>query len=241
MILSTYFAGHEKHSNSRATNSSSSKDGTRDSATGSRHWSSSSSRDDSDVPAKDGRSRKHPEENTQASQDMDISPGDSTPTSEISYGNSSTQQTVEQNTLGPVLLANALPRLISHPVHMPSTPGGRSESSPQSTPSMLPVPTPVTISNAPGPPTSLGTLARIMTQTAPTDSNADKNSHGSISLQRQTVVTGDSVVHTSLSVDINHTGTIVDGPPTPTHSETPDCTKGRMSILNSYLFFSILH
>ncbi|XP_008190890.1 WW domain-containing adapter protein with coiled-coil homolog [Tribolium castaneum] len=214
---------HEKHSNSRAPNSSSStKEGTRDSATGSRHWSSSSSRDDSDVPVKDGRSRKHPDENVQSTQDMDISPGDSTPTSEISYGNSSSQQTAEPNTLGPVLLANALPRLISHPIHMPSTPG-RPESSPQSTPSMMPVPTTVTISNTPGPPTSLGSLPRIMSQTTPTD-NSDKNSHGSIGLQRQTV-SGDSAVHTSLSVDTNHTGTVVEGPPTPTHSETPDCSK----------------
>lgn len=59
---------------------------------------------------------------------MDISPGDSTPTSEVSYGgggnNSSSQlPTNEPNTtLGPVLLANALPRLISHPIHVPSTP-----------------------------------------------------------------------------------------------------------------------
>ncbi|XP_068892349.1 WW domain-containing adapter protein with coiled-coil homolog isoform X2 [Tenebrio molitor] len=214
---------HDKHSNSRAANTSSSKDGARDNAAGSRHWSSSSSRDDSDVPVKDARSsRKHPDENAQSTQDMDISPGDSTPTSEISYGNSSSQQTAEQNTLGPVLLANALPRLISHPIHMPSTPG-RSESSPQSTPSMMPVPTTVTISNTPGPPTSLGSLPRIMSQTTPTD-NSDKNSHGSIGLQRQTV-SGDSAVHTSLSVDTNHTGTVVEGPPTPTHSETPDCSK----------------
>lgn len=41
-------------------------------------------------------------------QDMDISPGDSTPTSE-------SEQPAAQNSVGPVLLANALPRLISHP------------------------------------------------------------------------------------------------------------------------------
>lgn len=62
----------------------------------------------------------------QTTQDMDISPGDSTPTSEVSYGgnNSSSQLNAnEQNsTMGPVLLANALPRLISHPIHVPSTP-----------------------------------------------------------------------------------------------------------------------
>lgn len=47
------------------------------------------------------------------SQDMDISPGDSTPTSEASYTHSSTPTT--QNNEGPLLLANALPRLASHP------------------------------------------------------------------------------------------------------------------------------
>ncbi|RZC39221.1 WW and/or Herpes BLLF1 domain containing protein, partial [Asbolus verrucosus] len=204
-------------------NTSSSKDGARDSATDSRHRSSSSNRDDSDVPVKDVRSaRKHPNENAQTTQDMDISLGDNTPTSEVSYGNSLTQRISEQSTLGPVLLANALSRLISHPIHMPSTPG-RSEPSPQNTPSMMPVPTTVTISNAPGPPTSLGTLPRIMSQTTSTD-NSDKNSHSSIGLQRQTV-SGDSAVHTSLSVDTNHTGTVVEGPPTPTHSETSDCSK----------------
>lgn len=49
------------------------------------------------------------------SQDMDISPGDSTPTSEASYSHSSTPTTALQNNEGPVLLANALPRLASHP------------------------------------------------------------------------------------------------------------------------------
>lgn len=50
------------------------------------------------------------------SQDMDISPGDSTPTSEASYSHSSTPTTHIPSTVdGPVLLANALPRLTSHP------------------------------------------------------------------------------------------------------------------------------
>ena len=87
---------------------------------------------------------------------------------------------------------------------------------------MMPVPTTVTISNTPGPPS----LPRIMSQTTPTD-NSDKNSHGSIGLQRQTI-SGDSAVHTSLSVDTNHTGTVVECQTTPTHSETPDCSKGKI-------------
>lgn len=154
----------------------------------------------------------------QSTQDMDISPGDSTPTSEVSYGNNASQSANEQNTMGPVLLANALPRLISHPIHVPSTPVGRPEASPQSTPTLMPVPATITTSNAPGPPTSLAALPRIMSQPTPSD-NIEKNSHG---LQRP----GDSAVHTSLSIDTNHSGTVVEGPPTPTHSETPDCAKG---------------
>lgn len=46
---------------------------------------------------------------------MDISPGDSTPTSETSYSHSSTPTTQPQGSDGPILLANALPRLSSHP------------------------------------------------------------------------------------------------------------------------------
>ncbi|XP_018571380.1 WW domain-containing adapter protein with coiled-coil isoform X2 [Anoplophora glabripennis] len=217
-------SGHEKHSNPRGANSSGgggggSKDHVRESATGSRHWSSSSSRDDSDVPSKESRSsRKHSDENVQSTQDMDISPGDSTPTSEVSYGNNAPQSTNEQNTMGPVLLANALPRLISHPIHVvSSTPTGRPEASPQSTPTLMPVPNVVTTSNAPGPPGGLASLPRIMSQTSTSDS-VEKNSHGP---QRP----GDSAVHTSLSIDTNHSGTVADGPPTPTHSETPDCAK----------------
>lgn len=48
-------------------------------------------------------------------QDMDISPGDSTPTSEASYSHSSTPTTQQPNHDGPVLLSNVLPRLACHP------------------------------------------------------------------------------------------------------------------------------
>lgn len=47
--------------------------------------------------------------------DMDISPGDSTPTSEASYSHSSTPTTQQPNHDGPVLLSNVLPRLACHP------------------------------------------------------------------------------------------------------------------------------
>lgn len=48
-------------------------------------------------------------------QDMDISPGDSTPTSEASYSHSSTPTIQQPNHDGPVLLSNVLPRLACHP------------------------------------------------------------------------------------------------------------------------------
>ncbi|XP_065162182.1 WW domain-containing adapter protein with coiled-coil homolog [Atheta coriaria] len=202
---------HDKHSNSRSSNSSSSsKDVLRDGATGSQHWSS---RDDGDHKEPRG-SRKHPDEN--ATQDMDISPGDSTPTSEVSYSTSA-HVPLEQNSHGPVLLANALPRLISHPQHLPSTPTTiRSESSPltnpASTPSMVPPPSNIiTTCSAPGPPAS---------HHANNSLNDGINSDGkSLSSRILSENLG------QLSVDTNHTGASGEGPPTPTHSEAPECNK----------------
>lgn len=157
---------------------------------------------------------------------MDISPGDSTPTSEISYSHSAPMQAASTETsMGPVLLATALPRLISHP-HLPSTPNASNqpESSPllnpQSTPSMVPPPACVTTSNAPGPP--LGThLSQISNQT---DVNDPKTLHTSILLPRQLSSSADNTQ--PLSVETNHSGPVIEGPPTPTHSETLDCAKG---------------
>lgn len=127
------------------------------------------------------------------------------------------QSTVEQNSVGPVLLANALPRLISHPIqHVPSTPVSscRSESSPlstQSTPSIVPAPMGVTTSNAPGPPSAPTTLPRVMSQPVLVDGAEVKTVHSA---------------HTQpLTIDTNNTGPVIEGPPTPTHSEIPDCTK----------------
>lgn len=93
----------------------------------------------------------------------------------------------------------------------------------------------VTTSNAPGPPitsnlSTLGaTLPRIMSQPStttatPADNVVDKNNlHGS---QR----VGDNAVHITLTVDTNHSGPVIEGPPTPTHSETADCAKGEYFI-----------
>lgn len=215
--------GHEKHSNSRGSNSSGSKDGIREGTGTSRHWSSCSSRDDSEASKESRTSRKHVDENVQSTQDMDISPGDSTPTSEMNYSHLtgiSQGSNVEQNPVGPVLLATALPRLISHPMHLPSTPNStQPESSPlanqQSTPSMVPPPTTVTTSNAPGPPINHNTH---LVSSSPIE-NDNK-------LHRQSSHLDGSVHSQPLTVETNHTGAVPEGPPTPTHSETPDCAKG---------------
>lgn len=234
-----YILGHDKHSNSRSV--SISKDGARESATGSRHWSSGSSREDSEAPSRDSRSsRKYSDDNMQSMQDMDISPGDSTPTSEVSYAHQpiSTQPcSIEQNSMGPVLLATALPRLVSHPMQLPSTPTttSRPETSPianvQSTPVMVPPPSSVTTSNAPGPPVTLTTLPRNLSQLPTTPETTEVKTlqtiHSVHVMSRQSSTTGESAHTHPLTVDTNHNGPMGEGPPTPTHSETPDCAKGK--------------
>jgi hypothetical protein len=155
-------------------------------------------------------------------QDMDISPGDSTPTSETSYTHTPTgrgtshqqQQPVPQaqpqaqqqqappqvssehhnsNTAGPVLLAAALPHLVSHPPHphistptsttsltpgrnMYQPPGKSStqqipspvqQSSTSSAPSMVPAPLQGSVAApgpGPGPPVTLANLPRLLSQ-----------------------------------------------------------------------------
>ncbi|KAF5300978.1 hypothetical protein FQR65_LT09022 [Abscondita terminalis] len=227
-------ARHEKHSNSRSVNIN--KDGARESATGSRHWSSGSSREDGDVPNRDSRtSRKYSDDNMQSMQDMDISPGDSTPTSEVSYTHQpalTQPSNMDQNSVGPVLLANALPRLVSHPIQVPSTPTptSRPEASPLanvSTPVMVPPPSSVTTSNAPGPPVALTTLPRNLSQVPTTPESSEGKTlqtiHNVLVMTRQT--SGESAHTHPLTVDTNHNGPMGEGPPTPTHSETADCTK----------------
>lgn len=154
---------------------------------------------------------------------MDISPGDSTPTSETSYTHTPTgrgtshqqQQSVPQaqpqaqqqqqapsqassehhnsNAVGPVLLAAALPHLVSHPPHphisTPSSttslapgrnmyqPPGKSstqqipspvqQSSTSSAPSMVPAPlqgSAAAPGPGPGPPVTLANLPRLLSQ-----------------------------------------------------------------------------
>ncbi|KAL1518186.1 hypothetical protein ABEB36_001847 [Hypothenemus hampei] len=117
---------HDKHSTLRSGSNGSSSSSSKD-TTLARHWNNSgpsrevSEKDSSSDWASNSRRHSNPDNSmvqSSSAQDMDISPGDSTPTSEISYGTSSAHQTplvVEQPVVGPVLLANALPRLSSHP------------------------------------------------------------------------------------------------------------------------------
>ncbi|XP_017779801.1 PREDICTED: WW domain-containing adapter protein with coiled-coil isoform X2 [Nicrophorus vespilloides] len=242
-------SGHDKHSSGR---SGGSKDNLRESATGSsQHWSS---RDDDHSLGKESSTRNSSSRNKNSSstisasaaasagedsalsaaQDMDISPGDSTPTSEVSYPSAGNQE----NSHGPVLLANALPRLISHP-QTPTAISSRqtTDSSPalQSTPSHVTPAASVTTCNAPGPPMNTNSSASAIASSAiasiASDSSDAKGIQtfvrqiGDNSMQQQSLAS-------LLTVDTNHasiaggTMMIPDGPPTPTHSETPDCAKG---------------
>lgn len=205
-------------------------------STSSRHWSNANNRDDVEHCKESRPLRKHLDDNTQLTQDMDISPGDSTPTSEVNYnhsitgvggsGGGTTQNlTMDPNAIGPVLLATALPRLISHPLHLPSTPNSNQPetspaNNPQSTPSMVPPPASVTTSNAPGPPiTPLNAHLSTISTSSPIDNS------NNLQLTRQGSHTE---VPVPLSVDTNNMGPVTEGPPTPTHSETPDCAKGNL-------------
>lgn len=88
-------------------------------------------------------------------QDMDISPGDSTPTSEPLNAN------INDNNIsqGPVLLATALPRLTSQPPSTPQTPQSHCKigNSPTSTQQN-------NANSGPGPPVTLANLPRILSQ-----------------------------------------------------------------------------
>lgn len=154
---------------------------------------------------------------------MDISPGGSTPTSEIPYCNSSSSTTIEP-TPGPVLLATALPRLISHSnITTPPTNVCQADSSPlnssQNIPSNVLPPSSCVSSNSPGPP---GNFSQIHV-------GPDTNDSKSAPVTRQIQgITNDKIGHVQvLNIDTNHIGPLVEGPPTPTHSEAIESTKGK--------------
>lgn len=233
---------HEKHSNSRGSNGSGSSKDT------SRHWNSNStsSREASDGPLKESSSdwasgsRRHsnPDNSVQsvassAAQDMDISPGDSTPTSEVSYSAGSAHQTpvvVEQPVMGPVLLANALPRLSSHPTSTPSATPLLTQSQPNllTTPTLLSA-APSLHCNALGTPT----IAVSPPQNVPIVSQqSGTNAPGpplGLGQSRLGSLDGESKKTEPLTIDTNQAGVGGDGPPTPTHSEVPDCAKVSVS------------
>ncbi|KAH0535648.1 WW domain-containing adapter protein with coiled-coil-like isoform X2 [Cotesia glomerata] len=163
------------------------------------------------------------------SQDMDISPGDSTPTSETQ---TSLHDTMPQ---GPVLLATALPRLSSHPpTSLPSTTGKLSSS--PTTHSSQPG-----NSNAPGPPVTLANLPRLLSQiTGSKDQNditpkqALQTIQTALFLSRQQSGSSDrgcndlmAPLKVDTSGNVNSTN---EGPPTPTHSETQDCIDARKMV-----------
>nr|AEE63275.1 unknown [Dendroctonus ponderosae] len=215
---------HDKHSNSRGSNGSGSSKET------SRHWNSNSgpSREAPEGSTKESSSdwpsssRRHsnPDNSVQsvassAAQDMDISPGDSTPTSEISYGAASAHQTpvvVEQPVMGPVLLANALPRLSSHPATTSS-----------STPTLV---TPPSLLTAAGLLSAAPTLLNSPPQSLLVCSQqGGTNAPGPPLSASQSRIEVDSKKSDSLIVDTSQSGMGGEGPPTPTHSEVPDCSK----------------
>lgn len=294
---------HDKHSNSRSSLSSS-RDGlskgmlstaaSRQQEKRETYWSgpSGSSRDEGENHER----RKHLDGESQA-QDMDISPGDSTPTSETSYihtpgGNStcSQQQQSQQQPVatqasepGPVLLANALPRLSSHPSHLltsPASAGARStyqqpqtssqsqsgakgshtssgstrttSPGPQQAPqtsqsspagSATPTMVPPAQANAPGPPVSLASLPRLLSQITGAkglqtmeQAEALQTIQTALLLSRQAMEPSGQCAqqHTQmplapLKVDTSSDGAVSlgEGPPTPTHSESQDCVDAR--------------
>ncbi|XP_076646134.1 WW domain-containing adapter protein with coiled-coil wacky isoform X3 [Halictus rubicundus] len=238
-------SSHDKHSNSRSNSSSSVRDGKSSRQSDKReYWSScsgsvgGSSREEVSVRERERekereRERERERDREQCredagverqAQDMDISPGDSTPTSEPLT--SCTHDPLPQ---GPVLLATALPRLTSHPPSTPQTPGKLSSPTQQQQGN----------SNAPGPPVSLANLPRLLSQITGNKEQPDITPQkalqtlqtAAILLSRQQSSSGDrnnsgNDVMVPLKVDTSGIVTS-EGPPTPTHSETQDCIDAR--------------
>ncbi|XP_031831681.1 WW domain-containing adapter protein with coiled-coil wacky isoform X2 [Nomia melanderi] len=237
-------SSHDKHSNSRSNSSSSVRDGKSSRQSDKReYWSScsgsggGSSREEVSVRERERekereRERERERDREQCredagverqAQDMDISPGDSTPTSEPLT--SCTHDPLPQ---GPVLLATALPRLTSHPPSTPQTPGKLNSPTQQQQGN----------SNAPGPPVSLANLPRLLSQITGNKEQPDITPQKAL----QTLQTAAILLsRQSTSGDRNNSGNDVmvplkvdtsgivtsEGPPTPTHSETQDCIDAR--------------
>lgn len=217
--------GHEKHSNARASNSSvreSSSKSNRQVEKREEFWNNISGNRETGKESDrvETHERRKVTDGEITSQDMDISPGDSTPTSETNYSHSSSRAEGTPAVTN-VLLANALPRLASHPIAT-TAPSNYSPTS-----SSLPIssnapPTAVTTSNVPGPP--IGNL-RVITQTKITEQR------DALSPQKQsTIQTPVIQSNVPLQVDTTMAGFVGgEGPPTPTHSETQDGVDPRKS------------
>lgn len=229
------FLGHDKHSNARASNSSvresSSSKSNRQSEKREEFWNNQSG---SREIAKDSdrleiHDRRKIVDGEIVSQDMDISPGDSTPTSETSYSHTPSRGD-GNSTVAPVLLANALPRLASHPIAATATASFSPTTSSLSITSSAP-PTAVTTSNVPGPPANL----RVLTQ-AKISEQVDASSP-----QKPPVVTPPvQTILPPLQVDTTMAPAAAgEGPPTPTHSETLDGVDVRKSKFNMNFLFSV--
>ncbi|XP_015586229.1 WW domain-containing adapter protein with coiled-coil homolog isoform X3 [Cephus cinctus] len=234
-------SSHDKHSNSRSNSSSGARDGKSSRQSDKReYWpscggsSGASGRDEVSSREREREKERERERERERescreevgverqAQDMDISPGDSTPTSETLT--SSAHDPLPQ---GPVLLATALPRLTSHPPSTPQTPGKLSSPTQQQG-----------NGNAPGPPVSLASLPRLLSQITGNKEQPDitpqkalQTIQTAILLSRQQSGSGDrgssgNDVMAPLKVDTS--GNIAgEGPPTPTHSETQDCVDAR--------------
>ncbi|GLV45695.1 wacky [Carabus blaptoides fortunei] len=232
--------GHAKHSNSRSGGVKS-------------HW-----RDDPDSVQHDPRKKHISDGDIQSSQDMDISPGDSTPTSEVSYVHTpSTSSRDQQQQLSgsgtssilageeiatPVLLATALPRLQQHPQHQQQQQQQQQQASPSvdgSAPSMVPPPSAgITTCNTPGPPITLSGLPRILSQMGSQNASKDSPLSGGGELNHTKGPSGALMLSSrdpvaavaSGATDMGSTG---EGPPTPTHSESQDCMDARKLLVVS--------
>lgn len=244
-------SSHDKHSNSRSNSSASgARDGKSSRQTDKReYWipcgssGGNSSRGDDLSSREREREREREKERERErereretcreevgverqAQDMDISPGDSTPTSEPL-----TSSVHDQMPQGPVLLATALPRLTSHPsTAAPQTPGKLGSPTQQHG-----------NSNAPGTPVSLANLPRLLSQITGNKEQPDitpqkalQTIQTAIMLSRQQSGSGERLsmandVMAPLKVDTSGNVTS-EGPPTPTHSETQDCIDVRKMV-----------
>lgn len=129
--------------------------------------------------------------------------------------------------MGPVLLANALPRLSSHPpTTSTATPTHVTPPSLLSAPGLLSA-TPSLLGNALG----TGPVAGSPPHNVIMASQQSGTNAPGPPLGRMLSGEGDGKKSEPLTIDTSQTALSGDGPPTPTHSEVPDCAKGKRFYL----------